>query len=61
MLRNLSGSIAGTYSLAGGVGILLLTKAGGFLFDTFVASPFIILLVSYAMLFLSTILSGLLQ
>ena len=30
---NLKGSIAGVYSLAGGVGILLLTKAGGVLFD----------------------------
>ena len=30
---NLKGSIAGVYSLAGGIGILLLTKAGGVLFD----------------------------
>ncbi|KAF2501853.1 hypothetical protein BU16DRAFT_450552 [Lophium mytilinum] len=30
----LKGSIAGTYSLAGGAGILLLTKAGGALFDS---------------------------
>ncbi|GAB7354377.1 hypothetical protein MBLNU459_g4880t1 [Dothideomycetes sp. NU459] len=29
----LKGSIAGVYSLAGGAGILLLTKLGGFLFD----------------------------
>ena len=31
--RNLKGSIAGVYSLVGGIGILLLTKAGGVLFD----------------------------
>lgn len=31
---HLKGSIAGTYSLLGGFGILLLTKAGGALFDT---------------------------
>ena len=31
--NHLKGSIAGVYSLAGGVGILLLTKAGGLLFD----------------------------
>lgn len=30
---HLKGSIAGTYSLLGGFGILLLTKAGGALFD----------------------------
>ncbi|KAF2000721.1 hypothetical protein P154DRAFT_522321 [Amniculicola lignicola CBS 123094] len=32
-LTHLKGSIAGTYSLLGGFGILLLTKAGGALFD----------------------------
>ena len=31
--RSLKGSIAGVYSLAGGIGILILTKAGGVLFD----------------------------
>lgn len=30
---HLKGSIAGVYSLAGGIGILLLTKAGGVMFD----------------------------
>lgn len=35
--EHLKGSIAGVYSLAGGAGILLLTKVGGHLFD--VASP----------------------
>lgn len=45
-LKNLQGSIAGTYSLAGGIAILLLTKIGGVLFDTIsVAAPFVILLV----------------
>jgi hypothetical protein len=33
-LNHLKGSIAGSYSLLGGFGILLLTKAGGALFDT---------------------------
>jgi hypothetical protein len=33
-LNHLKGSIAGTYSLFGGVGILILTKAGGALFDS---------------------------
>ena len=32
--NDMKGSIAGTYSLLGGFGILLLTKAGGALFDT---------------------------
>ena len=42
--NHLKGSIAGVYSLAGGAGILLLTKLGGFLFDTkSPASPFYML------------------
>ena len=42
--NQLKGSIAGVYSLAGGAGILLLTKLGGFLFDTkSPASPFYML------------------
>jgi len=41
---HLKGSIAGVYSLAGGAGILLLTKAGGVLFDKVSpASPFYML------------------
>lgn len=41
---HLKGSIAGVYSLAGGAGILLLTKAGGVLFDEISpASPFYML------------------
>lgn len=61
MLQHFQGSIAGTYSLAGGVGILFLTKVGGSLFDDFVASPFIILFISYIMLFVATVLDGLLR
>jgi hypothetical protein len=39
--NHIKGSIAGTYSLLGGFGILLLTKAGGALFDsTGPAAPF---------------------
>ncbi|MCJ1251352.1 hypothetical protein MMC30_008584 [Trapelia coarctata] len=42
--NHLKGSIAGIYSLGGGAGILLLTKLGGFLFDTkSPASPFYML------------------
>ena len=41
---NFKGSIAGVYSLAGGIGILLLTKAGGMLFDKVSpVAPFMIL------------------
>ncbi|KAL1311176.1 hypothetical protein AAFC00_001373 [Neodothiora populina] len=40
----LKGTIAGVYSLLGGVGILVLTKLGGFLFDkTHVGAPFFVL------------------
>ena len=43
-LTDLKGSLAGTYSLSGGVGILILTKLGGMLFDSLSpASPFIML------------------
>ncbi len=42
--EHLKGSIAGMYSLAGGIGILLLTKIGGLLFDRVTTSaPFYIL------------------
>ncbi|KAL9110005.1 MAG: hypothetical protein Q9227_005344 [Pyrenula ochraceoflavens] len=45
-LTSLKGSIAGTYSLSGGAGILLLTKLGGYLFDRVsFASPLYILAV----------------
>lgn len=39
----LKGSIAGMYSLAGGVGILLLTKLGGKLFDQSAGAPFFLM------------------
>ncbi|CAG7924362.1 unnamed protein product [Penicillium olsonii] len=43
-LSHLKGSIAGVYSLYGGVGILLLTKVGGLLFDVLSSStPFFIM------------------
>jgi hypothetical protein len=41
---HLKGSIAGVYSLAGGAGILLLTKLGGYLFDNLATgAPFYML------------------
>ncbi|KAK4983528.1 hypothetical protein LTR50_007170 [Elasticomyces elasticus] len=40
---HLKGTIAGIYSLAGGTGILLLTKLGGFLFDKATGAPFFML------------------
>jgi len=44
--RYLKGSIAGLYSLAGGAGILLLTKLGGTLFDKWsVGAPFYMLAI----------------
>ena len=43
-MLHLKGSLAGTYSLAGGAGILLLTKLGGWMFDRVsVGSPFYLL------------------
>ena len=52
----LKGSIAGTYSLAGGVGILLLTKLGGWLFDvSSPAAPFYMLAVFNAVLLIAGI------
>ena len=51
--EHLKGSIAGVYSLAGGAGILLLTKLGGYLFDVASPSaPFYMLSVFNAMLLL---------
>lgn len=42
--QHLQGSIAGVYSFAGGAGILLLTKLGGYLFDMWSPSaPFVML------------------
>ncbi|MCJ1397051.1 hypothetical protein MMC11_000243 [Xylographa trunciseda] len=58
----LKGSIAGVYSLTGGVGILLLTKLGGFLFDAkSPASPFYMLCVFNGLLLVVLILQGILE
>ena len=59
-LQDLKGSIAGIYSLSGGVGILLLTKLGGALFDKNTSAPFIMLSVFNALLFMAGIVLGLL-
>jgi hypothetical protein len=49
--NHIKGSIAGTYSLLGGFGILLLTKAGGALFDSAgPGSPFYMMAVFNALL-----------
>lgn len=51
----LKGSIAGIYSLAGGAGILLLTKLGGALFDSLSsAAPFYMLAIFNGSLLLAT-------
>ncbi|OJJ32007.1 hypothetical protein ASPWEDRAFT_116615 [Aspergillus wentii DTO 134E9] len=56
---HLKGSIAGVYSLYGGVGILLLTKVGGALFDTVSSSaPFFIMTSFNGVLLLAGILGG---
>jgi MFS family permease len=50
-LSSLKGSIAGVYSLYGGVGILLLTKLGGLLFDRVsFGAPFFIMAIFNAIL-----------
>jgi hypothetical protein len=49
--NHIKGSIAGTYSLLGGFGILLLTKAGGAMFDSVgPGSPFYMMAVFNALL-----------
>lgn len=53
---HLKGSIAGVYSLCGGVGILLLTKLGGLLFDKVdVGTPFFMMAGFNAILFVTSI------
>lgn len=53
------GSIAGVYSLAGGVGILLLTKLGGYLFDNLSpVAPFYMLSSFNALLLIVGIACG---
>ena len=55
-LTYIQGSIAGTYSLLGGAGILLLTKLGGFLFDSSTpAAPFIMMAIFNALLFIGVL------
>lgn len=56
----LKGSIAGIYSLGGGAGILLLTKLGGLMFDKVdVGSPFFMMAIFNAVLFVVTLASDL--
>ena len=59
-LQHLKGSIAGVYSLSGGLGILLLTKLGGVLFDQDSAAPFLMLSLFNALLLIVGVLCGLL-
>ena len=55
----LKGSIAGVYSLAGGVGILLLTKVGGLLFDKVSpVAPFVMISAFNFFLLAAGIVSG---
>lgn len=57
--RHLKGSIAGVYSLAGGAGILLLTKLGGLSFDEIsVVAPFCLLGLFHAILFIAGLSCG---
>ena len=61
-LNHLKGSIAGVYSLGGGAGILLLTKLGGYLFDTkSPGAPFYMLAIFNALLLGAGVLCNLLQ
>ena len=56
----MKGSIAGVYSLAGGAGILLLTKLGGVLFDAVSpVAPFYMLAVFNGLLLLTGVVYGL--
>ncbi|KAG9205719.1 hypothetical protein G6514_007326 [Epicoccum nigrum] len=60
--NDMKGSIAGTYSLLGGFGILLLTKAGGALFDsTGPGSPFYMMAAFNAVLLIVGISVGITQ
>ncbi|EMC94356.1 hypothetical protein BAUCODRAFT_48128, partial [Baudoinia panamericana UAMH 10762] len=56
---NLKGSIAGVYSFAGGAGILLLTKLGGALFDSWTpGAPFFLLAIFNGILLVAVALVG---
>lgn len=55
----IKGSIAGVYSLYGGSGILLLTKLGGYMFDTLGSgSPFYLMAAFNAILFVAVTATG---
>ena len=57
--NHLKGSIAGVYSLAGGVGILILTKAGGLLFDKVSpVAPFVMVSAFNFLLLAAGVVSG---
>ena len=57
--NHLKGSIAGVYSLSGGVGILLLTKVGGLLFDKLSPlAPFVMISAFNFVLLSAVIASG---
>lgn len=59
-LAEIKGSVAGIYSFYGGAGILVLTKAGGALFDTTTrAAPFYLMAGFNAILLLSTVIASL--
>ncbi|KAK5213435.1 hypothetical protein LTR41_001014 [Exophiala xenobiotica] len=59
-LSALKGSVAGVYSLYGGLAILILTKVGGLLFDKVsVAAPFYIMAVFNAVLMLACVVLSL--
>lgn len=53
--RASSGAIAGVYSFCGGLGILVLSKLGGWLSDMWAGAPFIILALFYVGLIVMTI------
>lgn len=57
--EDLRGSIAGVYSLAGGLGILILTKAGGNMFDNVSqVAPFYMLALFNMMLLVTAMVLG---
>ncbi|KAF7191397.1 hypothetical protein HII31_07420 [Pseudocercospora fuligena] len=57
--KRLKGSIAGMYSFIGGAGILILTKLGGALFDSWTpGAPFYIMAIFNALLLVSIVLVG---
>lgn len=53
--RNSSGAIAGVYSFCGGMGILVLSKLGGWLSDFWPGAPFLMLAFFYIALIVMTI------